>query len=421
MSEARPTCRRAPRTFTAGGSRPSDVLVVFLLVGVAWLIIAGATAILAMSIGSHGLRWLALHLAFVGGVSQLVIGVGQFFVCAFLATNPPSRKLVRAQLVLWNAATILVAAGVRADVPALAAVGGTGLLAALVLFAASLKKMERRSLQRQPWASRWYLAAAASLAIGATLGPLIAANARWTHGSLVGAHIVLNVGGWFGTAIVGTVHTFYPSLTGTRLRHPGLQRATFSAWCLGILVLAAGELFASQPVAVAGWLLLLAAIAALLVNLLRCAGDAERHRPPAIFVGVGQLCLASVVVAGLVMTLRSGALAPFLGEQRVLLAALAVAGWIGLTVTGSLLHLLALMARVRRLDRPAPAGAADRVPLAAVAAIVAGIAALLVGYAGGGNGLELAARIGWVVGYGLLAFRITTLGRRAWRAAPLRL
>jgi len=71
--------------------------VAFLLCGVVWLVVAGGTGIWALVTDSHGLRWLALHFAFVGGVSQLILGAGQFFVCAFLATDPPSRATVRAR------------------------------------------------------------------------------------------------------------------------------------------------------------------------------------------------------------------------------------------------------------------------------------------------------------------------------------
>ena len=54
-------------------------------------------------------RWLTLHLAFVGGVSQLVLGASQFFAGAFLATDPPPRRLVRAELVGWNLGAVILA------------------------------------------------------------------------------------------------------------------------------------------------------------------------------------------------------------------------------------------------------------------------------------------------------------------------
>jgi hypothetical protein len=56
-------------------------------------------------------RWLALHLASVGGISQLVVGTAQFFACAFLATDPPPRRLLRAHLAVWNAGVVAIAAG----------------------------------------------------------------------------------------------------------------------------------------------------------------------------------------------------------------------------------------------------------------------------------------------------------------------
>jgi hypothetical protein len=59
-------------------------------------------------------RWLGLHLALLGDVSQLVLGAGQFFVAAFLATEPLSLALVRAQLTCWNVGAILVALGAHA-------------------------------------------------------------------------------------------------------------------------------------------------------------------------------------------------------------------------------------------------------------------------------------------------------------------
>jgi hypothetical protein len=45
--------------------------------------------------------------------------------------------------------------------------------------------------------------------------------------------LALNLAGRLGTAIVGTLHTFFPSLTQTRLRLPRLQAPTFVAWLFG--------------------------------------------------------------------------------------------------------------------------------------------------------------------------------------------
>jgi nitrite reductase (NO-forming) len=396
------------------------MLVGFLAIGVAWIVAAAATGALAAATGSYELRWLALHLAFVGGISQLVLGAAQFFACAFLATDPPARRMVRAQLAIWNAGTVAVAVGVRASVTPLTGLGGSLLIAGLALFALSLRQMRKRSLQTAPWATRWYLTAALFLAIGASLGPLMDGGVTWRHGSLLGAHLALNLGGWFGTAIVGTLHTFYPSLTATRLRHPALQPATFIAWTGGIAVLALSAAFDTQAGAAAGWILLVAAATLLMVNLLESLRHAERHPPAATLILAGQVLLAAAALTGAVLTIESGSAAALLGVDRVLVASLAVAGWIGLTVAGSLVHLLSLMARVRNLAGPAPATERDRLTLVAGALVVVGLATFAATRILGAEVITPLAVAAVVAAYLMLGARVAGLAARAVRAAPLR-
>ena len=61
-------------TLAPGAIRPSDTLTAFLGAGVAWLLVAAVTAAAYALGGPFELRWLALHFAFVGGVSQLIVG-----------------------------------------------------------------------------------------------------------------------------------------------------------------------------------------------------------------------------------------------------------------------------------------------------------------------------------------------------------
>ena len=139
MTDGPRACPRTGRSrglpLPPGGVRPSDMLVAFFALAVTWLAAAAVAAGVAFLGGVEDARWVALHLAFVGGVSQLVLGAAQFFVCAFLATDPPSKRTIRAELGLWNAGTILVAVGVPAGVTPLSGVGGTLLIAALAVFA----------------------------------------------------------------------------------------------------------------------------------------------------------------------------------------------------------------------------------------------------------------------------------------------
>jgi nitrite reductase (NO-forming) len=385
------------------------LLTVFFAGGIAFML-AGATAAVANAIsGVWWEHWVALHLLFVGGVSQLVLGAGQFFTCAFLATDPPSRRMIGAQVAAWSTGTVLVAAGYPTGATAAVEAGGALLGAGLVLFAIALVRMERRSLQQARWALRWYQAGAACLGVGALLGVLMARGTVWTHGSLLGAHLALNLGGWFGTAIVGTLHTFFPSLTQTRLRHPRLQAPTFVFWVTGIADLAAGAAFDSRAVIAAGWVELLVAGALLTVNLvasLRASG--ARLSLAARLLAVAAPFLPAGIVVALIATLKHGTAMAFVDPWRGALATLLVAGWIGLTVAGSLLHLLTVLARVRDLRRPMPSP--RPVPDRAIAGLAgAAIAAFA---------LSHAARPALVAVAALLAARILAVAARALR--PLR-
>lgn len=412
------TARTRPLAPLPGVARPSDSLTAFLAVGVGWMAAAAGTGIAAAVSGSYDLRWLALHFAFVGGVSQLVIGAGQFFACAFLATDPVPRRTVRAELALWNAAVVAIALGVPLGLNALTGLGGALVLAGLALFVLALRGLRRRSLQRAPWATRWYETAAAFLALGAALGPVMGAHVLWTHGSLLGAHMVLNIGGWFGTAIVGTLHTFYPSLTESALRRPKLQAPTWATWCAGIATLSVSAAFALDAGAIAGWALLGCATAMLISNLVAGALDGRVRTPGALLVSVAQLMLAGAVVLGLVSAVRFGPLAVLVGPQRPALAALLLGGWIGLTVTGSLAHLLTLMTRVRSMPSPPPPARFDVALIAGGALAVLG---LLFAAAGAADSASVdAGRVVAAAGYALVLARLLALARRAVRAAPLR-
>ncbi|HEX8106977.1 MAG TPA: hypothetical protein VF516_04575 [Kofleriaceae bacterium] len=337
----------------ASALQPTELLAAFFSLAFAFLLAAADSALLYVAADWAPGRWLALHLAFVGGISQLVLGAAQFFAGAFLATDPPPRRLVRVQLVAWNAGAVLVAAGVSTGLSTLAAAGGALLAGGLAGFVVGLESMRRRSLPRAPWAVRWYEAAAVFLAGGVPLGVLLAVGAPWTAGSLLGGHVVLNVGGWFGTAIVGTLHTFFPSLTGTRLAHPQLQRFVFASWTLGIIALADGYTFGLSAVVIAGWAALTVAAALLATNILASVRvTSEPLSLPARLVAVAQGFLLLALALNLVDALGGQASSPPLHEPT---ASLILAGWLGLTVAGSLLHLVPVLLRARRIAPSLPA------------------------------------------------------------------
>ena len=113
----------------------------FALLGGA-LVVAGGlvAAINSATPFAHG-SWLAAYLVLVAGVSQVLLGVGRL---ALLVREPP-RRLIRAQLLLWNAGSVAVPAGVLADAALPVTAGSAALLAALACFAAGVRGVPLRA------------------------------------------------------------------------------------------------------------------------------------------------------------------------------------------------------------------------------------------------------------------------------------
>ncbi|MBK5232412.1 MAG: hypothetical protein JJE13_05480 [Thermoleophilia bacterium] len=353
----------------------------------------------------------------MGGVSQLVLGASQFFAGAFLATDPPPRSLVRAQLILWNLGTIALAVAVPTGASFLLWGAVAFLVSGLGLWLLAVSTMRRRSLSNAPWATRWYLTCVGFFAAGMIVGSLIADGVIWTHGFLLGAHMTLNLAGFFGTAIVGTLHTFYPSLTQTQLRFPRLQSLSFSTWTFGVSALAVGYAWSLDGLAVTGWIALSAGAVLMLVNLIDCRRRAAGELSLAArVVGAAQpFLLAGLILISATAIIDGPALA-FSGSTRIAAGTLLVVGWIGLTVVGSLLHLLAVVVRVRRFSEPMPK-ARPRSDSVVAAFAVGSVAFLAVSQLAGPDDLDQIARIAVLALYAYLGARVAVLASRVLRRA----
>lgn len=410
-------CRARPRQ--PGELRPTDVVGAFFVAGIAFIVAGVAAAVVDAAHSWSWGRWLALHLVFVGGISQLVLGASQFFLGAFLATDPPPRGFIRAQLASWNAGVVLLAVGVPSAADAVVGVAVAFLVGGLAVYGAGLTAMHRAALRGAPHATVWYGSGAVFLALGVVGGAVIALGVSWRHGDLLAAHMALNLGGWFGGAIVGTLHTFYPSLTRVPLPRPQLERWTAAFWLGGIAALAIGYAWSLDAAAVAGWLALAVAALTLAVNIAGCVRAAPRPLSlPARLLGVAQLLLVAGVALAAGSALADGPGAALSGEVRAAVAVLLVAGWVGLTVLGSLLHLLAVVLRVRDFSRSLPAPRPRRdIPLAAAAA--GGAAVLAVGRASGLDAFAAPGAVAMAGAYAVLLTRVLGLAVQvALRARP---
>lgn len=423
-SARRAECGSRARRRGPDALRPSDLVTVFFAVGIVYLMAGVAVALINATIGlGYRGSWLAIHLVFLGGVSQLILGAAQFFAGAFLATNPPPKALVRAQLITWNTGVVLVAIGGYGWWGWLLGAGAVLVVLGLCLFALGLHTMKQRSLQRMPWATRWYFTSTCMLVAGAGIGVLLANRVTISGAELLTVHIVLNVVGWFGTTIIGTLHTFFPSLTGTVLRYPRLQLYTFISWIAGTAAISVGYLLGLSMAALAGWGFLLLATAFLIANLigsLRAATEPIKY--PAGIVALAQSFLFVALVVISVRTVTAVELAAvFTGSTRAAVSVLLLAGWIGLTVLGSLVHLLRVVRRVRNLKKRWPEGENSKVSRALIPLVAVAVPTLALGVGLDEQELAVTGAVMALAIYSVLGLRVLRLATQALRTAKVRL
>jgi nitrite reductase (NO-forming) len=153
---------------------------------------------------------------------------------------------------------------------------------------------------------RYYAAAACFLPVGASLGMLLArglSDARQEQVAL--AHAAINVLGWMGLTIVGTLVTLWPTMLRTRIEE-GSERAAVRAFpvLLGSIVVAAvGALVGLQLIVALGIVGYLAGLAIVAVPFVSTArGKAPSSYPTrSLLAGlvslVGLLAVLAVGVA----------------------------------------------------------------------------------------------------------------------------
>ncbi len=284
-------------------------------------------------------RWLMLHLLLLGAVSHAIHVWSQYFADALLHAAPTDRalRLRTVRLALHNVGAVTVITGVLADTWPVAVLGAAAVGSAAAWHAVVLAQQLRRSL-RARFASTvgYYVAAAALLPVGAAMGALLATDLAdpW-HARVLAAHVLVNLLGWVGLTVLGTLQTLWPTMLRTRIADGSGTAAVRALPLLVVAVLcAAGGALAAMPLVVG------AALGAYLVGIGLLAvplADAARRKPPQSFstwsVMAGALWLVvalTVLAASFLGGVGSGAEAleqvvPFLAAgfaAQVLLGAL---------------------------------------------------------------------------------------------------
>ncbi len=230
-------------------------------------------------------RWLMLHLLLLGAVSHAIHVWSSYFTETLLHSAPSeqaARNRIR-RLGLHNLGALAVITGALLDEVVVVGVGAASVAVAAGWHMAALLRQLRSTLgSRFAGVVRYYVAASSLLPVGALLGVLLATglSGAW-HDRVLYAHVTLNVLGWVGLTVLGTLLTLWPTMLRTRIAGSAERLAGRALPILVVAVLAAsgGALAGSTYAVAAGVATYLVGIGVLAVPFV----DAARRKPPTTF------------------------------------------------------------------------------------------------------------------------------------------
>lgn len=275
-----------------------DLPVVF------WLAALGITTLIHTLVPAP--RWLMIHLLLLGAVTHSILVWSKHFADALLhtAANQTERRTQSQRLLLLNGGVLFVVAGVLAGLWPLTVVGASAVASAVVWHGCALVLQMKRALPARFAATvHYYIAAACFLPVGAVFGTLLARGlSDPLHDQMVLAHAAINLLGWMGFTIVGTLVTLWPTMLRTRIA-AGSERAAQRALpvlVVSVVVIAVAALSGLRvltAIGLIGYLIGLGIVAGALYM-------AARGKPPSSFPALSVLCgllwLAGCVAAAAV-------------------------------------------------------------------------------------------------------------------------
>ncbi|MFB8227720.1 multicopper oxidase domain-containing protein [Cellulosimicrobium sp. NPDC055967] len=202
--------------------------------------------------------WLMVHVLMLGAVSTAILVWSQHFADTMLRRQAPGgRPLHVARLAAHTVGALLVVAGLLTDVWSLVVAGGVLVGAGAVTHATVLVLQGRGALpSRFGRLVRYYVVAAACLPVGVTLGVLMARGGAGTeaYGRLYVAHVTLNVLGWVGLTVLGTLVLLWPTVLRTRIEPDAdvAARRALPVLTAGILLVVVACTVGWRPLVAAG-------------------------------------------------------------------------------------------------------------------------------------------------------------------------
>lgn len=356
-------------------NRRSWYLAMNSLIGF-WLLASAVVVVIHRFVPLGG--WLMLHLLLLGAVSTAILVWSQHFADTLLRrTAWGGRRFHAVRLVTHTVGAAVVVAGMVADVWLLVLVGGILVGVNALVHAASLIIQGRGGLPaRFAPLVRYYVCAGISLAVGVTLGVLLARASLppELHDRFVVAHLGANLLGWVGLTVMGTVILLWPTVLHTRVSETTDVSAKRALLLLvgGVAVFIAGSLVGIPLLVAVAVLIYLAGFGLIVREGVR----AWRAAPATTYAGWS---IAAAVAWLLVCTVALGATVAFAPSWNAaveglnwLVAPFAV-GFAAQIVLGALSYLLPVVLGGGPFAARASAAELDRGAFFRVLVINAGI------------------------------------------------
>lgn len=277
-----------------------------------WLLAAVAVALIHAQLPAP--RWLLIHLLLLGAVTHSILVWSQHFADALLHNAADDRRVRSLRLASLNVGVLAVLVGVPSSHWWLVVLGASAIVVAVAWHGlALLQQLRRRFGSRFAVTVLYYIAAAGLLPVGVLFGTLMARGVPtvW-HERLMTAHVMVNVLGWMGLTVLGTLLTLWPTMLRTRIAD-GAERITGRAlWVLlaGLGLAIAACVVDVRPLVGVGLLV----YAGGLLLLARPFVVAARRKPPAHFPTWSVL---AAVLWFTCLTLALAVLITFAGDWEV--------------------------------------------------------------------------------------------------------
>jgi nitrite reductase (NO-forming) len=314
-------------------------------------------------------RWLLLHLLLLGAAGHAILVWSRYFADTLLRVGATPRARQSVRLAMFDLGALVVTAGVVGGRWPVVLLGALGVVAAVLWHVATLlAHLRGRFSSRFAATVHYYVAAGTLLPVGAALGVWMAVGIAEPLDTRVRlAHVTVNILGWVGLTVLGTLVTLWPTMLRTRIdeRSERLSRAALPTFVAAIATVAAGAAADATLLSALG----LAAYLAGVLVLARPWFAVTLRKPPSSFptwsVAAGLTWFVGCLSWLLVGVLRASGWVEVGGLVQAVAPYLA-AGFVAQVLLGALSYLVPVVlgggpAVVRATNRAMDAGGALRV------------------------------------------------------------